>query len=682
MKKIIFLLAIFLIVALSLENKSTEVSFSTSCPISGKDTVLYLSSGFVFSGPSGALSYAWTISGNGSIPGPNNNRDVIVSSGSIGEFVLTLILNNGVVFDTCSKRVVIIPCSVTPDASPVLTNSVHTYKSTLPELPGRTYNWVLTGNVTVLGASNLDSVVIRAGSPGFFDIYLFSNFSFSEDSCCVHRIYVLPDPCPSALTSGIYEPIYGFVPCGMVSDPGHSYNVYVSNSDSMCISKFDSTGTLQKLHFIDLPYKPGALAINVIYGYLYVAKGNGGVDRYGISSTGDTAFLELSNFIPNVKARCMLLDNHPTLPTAPPAIFINNATSKISKYDRDLGSVIDSNFITNIDAKGLDIYGYKLLIVVGDSIREYDKNSGTLTNSNLADSSLHGMSCIKVAQDTGLYAGVIDSALTGDSRSIYLKRFRLARINLLCPIGHVTYIFNRCLGPTNCIVTHSDQIINHCKLVETIIDCNGNITIIVINLPSCEPPDPPLPVELSSFSSSVTLNKVSLYWVTSTEVNNSGFNVERSTNGQWSKLGFVQGNGNSNLSHNYSYDDKNLYSGKYKYRLKQIDYNGNFHYYNLSNEVGIGIPGKFSLSQNYPNPFNPVTKIDYDLPYVSKVRISLFDILGREVAKLVNEIQVAGYHTVPFNANNLSSGIYYYRISAESNGQTVFISTRKLMFLK
>jgi len=190
--------------------------------------------------------------------------------------------------------------------------------------------------------------------------------------------------------------------------------------------------------------------------------------------------------------------------------------------------------------------------------------------------------------------------------------------------------------------------------------------------------DPLLPVELSSFSSSISGSDVTLNWSTSSETNNSGFDIERSSvSGTWSKVGNVTGNGTSITTNNYSYTDKNLTSGNYSYRLKQIDFNGNFEYFNLSNEVIVGIPVKYDLSQNYPNPFNPSTKINYTLPTEGLVSIKIFDMSGKEVMSLVNEVKTAGYYSVNFNASNLSSGIYFYSLSAAD-----FTDTKKMMLVK
>jgi hypothetical protein len=190
----------------------------------------------------------------------------------------------------------------------------------------------------------------------------------------------------------------------------------------------------------------------------------------------------------------------------------------------------------------------------------------------------------------------------------------------------------------------------------------------------------PLPVHLSSLSSSIINRNIKLNWTTASEINNSGFNVERMNvlDNNWSKVTFVSGHGTVNTPTNYSFEDRNLQTGKYKYRLKQIDVNGNFEYFALNGEVEVGVPKKFDLSQNYPNPFNPTTKINFDLPADSKVTMMVYDITGREIARLVNnEYKKAGYYTTEFNAGMLSSGVYFYSLSADN-----FRMTKKLVVLK
>ncbi len=185
-----------------------------------------------------------------------------------------------------------------------------------------------------------------------------------------------------------------------------------------------------------------------------------------------------------------------------------------------------------------------------------------------------------------------------------------------------------------------------------------------------------LPVELTSFNAQVLNNGVRLTWTTASEVNNSGFEVQRSNDqANWTALGFVRGAGTTTEAQSYAFTDAQA-SGRVFYRLKQIDFDGQFAYSNVI-EVNAGLPKQFVLEQNYPNPFNPTTTIAYQLPTAGNVSLKVFDMLGKEVASLVNGRQEAGSYTVNFNANQLSSGVYFYRLQAGS-----FVQTRKMMLVK
>ncbi len=200
----------------------------------------------------------------------------------------------------------------------------------------------------------------------------------------------------------------------------------------------------------------------------------------------------------------------------------------------------------------------------------------------------------------------------------------------------------------------------------------------------------PIPVELISFTAIVEQRNVRLNWSTATELNNSGFEIERTAIGGdntelWIKIEFVKGAGTSTKIQEYTYTDKDLNTGKYKYRLKQIDFGGRFEYFYLSSEVEIGVPDSYSLSQNYPNPFNPTTRIDYQLPLDSKIIIELFRISGEKKAELINGFQKSGFYSIEINADilNLSSGVYIYRLSA--SGYSVkenFVSLKKMLIIK
>ncbi|QQS38186.1 MAG: T9SS type A sorting domain-containing protein [Ignavibacteriales bacterium] len=117
-------------------------------------------------------------------------------------------------------------------------------------------------------------------------------------------------------------------------------------------------------------------------------------------------------------------------------------------------------------------------------------------------------------------------------------------------------------------------------------------------------------------------------------------------------------------------------TGKYQYRLKQIDFDGSYEYSNVV-EVEVNLITEFLLEQNYPNPFNPTTKISWQLPVGSFQTIKVYDVLGNEVATLVDEYREAGKYEIEFEAGNLSSGVYFYKLQTES-----FIQVRKLTVLK
>ena len=144
-------------------------------------------------------------------------------------------------------------------------------------------------------------------------------------------------------------------------------------------------------------------------------------------------------------------------------------------------------------------------------------------------------------------------------------------------------------------------------------------------------------------------------------------------------ISVVDGNGTTTTQSDYLYVDENLSEGNYLYRIKQIDFNGNFEYFELSSEVVINAPNSFSLEQNYPNPFNPSTTIKYNVPAASNVSLKVFDAIGNEVATLVNENKEAGSYNVQFTINNVqfSSGIYFYKL--ETDG---FVETKKMLLLK
>ena len=210
---------------------------------------------------------------------------------------------------------------------------------------------------------------------------------------------------------------------------------------------------------------------------------------------------------------------------------------------------------------------------------------------------------------------------------------------------------------------------------------------------------PVIPVELMSFTSSIVDNDITLLWSTATEINNSGFEIEKKQvfspqstigNVEWQTIAFVPGFGTTTETKSYSFLDENLSSGKYQYRLKQIDFDGSFEYSNTI-EVEITAPLEFSLEQNYPNPFNPKTIIRYTIQASPKsspkektfVSLMVYDVLGNQVSTLVNEEKQAGVYEVEFNSQQttdnkqLTSGVYFYQLKAGD-----LVQTRKMIVLK
>jgi len=186
-----------------------------------------------------------------------------------------------------------------------------------------------------------------------------------------------------------------------------------------------------------------------------------------------------------------------------------------------------------------------------------------------------------------------------------------------------------------------------------------------------------VPVELTSFNAKANDNEVELSWTTATETNNQGFQVERMiAGGLFEQVGYVAGFGTTTEPIAYSFIDSKLETGSYTYRLKQIDFDGTFTY---SEEVNadVEIPIEYALEQNYPNPFNPSTTIKYSIAEDGIVKIAIFNMLGEEVATLVNTQQKAGRYEVNFNASGLSSGVYVYRIESAD-----YIASKKLMLMK
>jgi len=200
-----------------------------------------------------------------------------------------------------------------------------------------------------------------------------------------------------------------------------------------------------------------------------------------------------------------------------------------------------------------------------------------------------------------------------------------------------------------------------------------------------------LPVELTSFTASISSGTVTLNWTTSTETNNSGFEVQRKLeNSDWERTDFVDGHGTTTETQNYQYIDElsGIQAASLSYRLKQIDYDGSYEYSEVV-EVTNPAPTEFALQQNYPNPFNPTTTIGYSLPIKARVELVVYNTLGESLMQLVNEEKEAGRYEIKFNSHsgtvrNLPSGIYFYRLQVyfANGGAGSFVETKKMILIK
>ncbi len=189
-----------------------------------------------------------------------------------------------------------------------------------------------------------------------------------------------------------------------------------------------------------------------------------------------------------------------------------------------------------------------------------------------------------------------------------------------------------------------------------------------------------VPVELASFSAKSVNDGIQLRWTTASEINNRGFEIERSLNSNknFKTIAFIEGNGTTTELSNYTFTDRSDLNEVLTvyYRLKQIDFDGTFSYSNTV-YAELNFPSGFALEQNFPNPFNPATTITYSITTDVFVSIKIYDFIGREVNTLVNETKPPGRYQVAFDASDLPSGTYFYTLRAGD-----FSNTRKMMLIK
>jgi hypothetical protein len=186
-----------------------------------------------------------------------------------------------------------------------------------------------------------------------------------------------------------------------------------------------------------------------------------------------------------------------------------------------------------------------------------------------------------------------------------------------------------------------------------------------------------LPVEITTFSAKAVGNEIDLIWTTATENSNHGFEIQKKSNDNtFTSIGFVNGNGNTNIASNYFFEDTKPQPRLNIYRLKQIDNNGAIKF---GSEVSVNftVVDNFALYQNYPNPFNPSTTINYSLPKSGNVKLTVYNSIGNKVATIANEYKPAGNYSVQFNGSNLASGIYLYRLESDN-----YSAVKKFILMK
>ncbi len=208
--------------------------------------------------------------------------------------------------------------------------------------------------------------------------------------------------------------------------------------------------------------------------------------------------------------------------------------------------------------------------------------------------------------------------------------------------------------------------------------------------------DQSLPVQATGFAARADIGSVTISWKTQSEVDNAGFNVLRSDGlraaadstsvhfrlvASFAVDDSLKGLGTSSTGRSYDFTDKKVQSGQtYEYKIQSVSTTGETK--DLTTlSVTVDVPKTYALYQNYPNPFNPNTMINYQLPINSSVTLKIYDILGREVATLIDQQQDAGVYHVTFDGTKHSSGVYFYRLTAQGNGQR-FVSIKKLVLTK
>jgi len=294
-------------------------------------------------------------------------------------------------------------------------------------------------------------------------------------------------------------------------------------------------------------------------------------------------------------------------------------------------------------------------IIVGTSVWPFIWTAANGMKHVVADSSDYDQGYSLGVSDDGTIVGWVDPVSGGFDYQAFIKKPNWPDIVYLS-----TYI-NDSLGITG----YSDYYFAFGQA----ISANGKVIGMTAYTPLGEARalllivNEPVPVELISFTASANNSVINLNWSTATELNNSGFEIQRKNeNSDWNTVGFIAGFGTTTNQNNYNYTDQNPFVGNNIYRLKQIDFDGTFE---LSDEVNVELVlSEYVLAQNYPNPFNPTTTINFNIPKEDFVNVSIFNSLGEKVSTLIDGVMSSGSHSLTFDANGFASGLYILKMSS------------------
>ncbi len=380
----------------------------------------------------------------------------------------------------------------------------------------------------------------------------------------------------------------------------------------------------------------------------------------------------------------------------------NTQTTLYGIYERGAASNNNSIYFNTVYISGIPTAGalnsYALYSNASTNIRDFRNNIFVNARSNNGATGKHYSAYFNYATDTDLTLNYNDYYASGTGGVLgYYNSEDISDLPLIngkdANSKNVNPQFASAGGTAPANYQTSDRTIVAEAGTGILIDYAGFTRDVTYPTMGAYENAVPLPVELISFTYTISVKNVNLNWQTATEVNNYGFEIQRAivNVGQtislptWEKIGFVAGHGNSNSTKEYSFVDESISGGKYSYRLKQIDNDGGFSY---SDEIivetlhsargGSSLPTEYSLEQNYPNPFNPSTTIKFGLPKDTRVMLEVYNIIGEKITTLVNKEMTAGYHQVNFKGSHLSSGIYFYNINVDGK----FNSLKKMVIVK